>query len=198
MNLSLAALRPGSLGYPGWLAEAGAPLLVGNPALLAAPVLAVVGSRRCPAALFFAATAWAVAEPEPVAGGFQTPVEAEVLLARLHARRPVVVCPARSVEGMRVPPAHRTAFEAGRVLYASATAQRRATAALGEARNRFVLGLARVLVVVHAAPGSRTLALAKEAARRSRPLLTFGHAENAPLVALGAALLPGTRPDGNA
>lgn len=177
-------------GLPPRLA-ADVPAVVGSLALLAGPSVAVLSSRRCPPLLFFAAEAWAAREPRTVVAGFQTPAEAEVLVSRLRAGRPVVVCPARGFARMRVPLAHRDALAAGRLAYASALPDtvRRPTAATADARTRLVVALARDVVVIHAAPGSGTLALAERLAADGRPLFTFDHPENAPLVALGAALL---------
>ena len=58
----------------------------------------------------------------------------------LVAQRPVVICPARTVCDMRVPPAWKDALAAGRMLISSPFERtaRRATAAFAEQRNRYV------------------------------------------------------------
>lgn len=184
-------IGPDDAGYPSWLRSAGAPTIVGSGALLAERGVAVMSSRRCPPLLFFAAEAWASDESRVVIGGFQTPVEREMLVARVRSGRPVVVCPARTVVGMRIPAEHRAAVTEGRLAYVSALppATRRATAASAETRNRLVAGLARDVVIVHAAPGSRTLALAERLASEGHALFTFDHPENAALADLGATIL---------
>jgi len=39
-----------------------------------------------------------------VISGFHTPVEKECLRILLRGSQPVIICPARSIEGMRIPP----------------------------------------------------------------------------------------------
>ncbi len=78
----------------------------------------------------------------PVIGGFQSPMEKECLGLLLRGQQPVAVCPARSIERMRIPGPWRAPLEEGRLLVASPfeAQHRRPTAALSEARNRFVVG----------------------------------------------------------
>ncbi len=94
----------------------------------------------------------------PVIGGFHTPNEKESLDLLLRGTQPVVVCPARSLQGMRVPSVWKTAINAGRLLVLSQFAERhrRVTAELSAQRNRLVAALAAEIFVAHAAPGSKT------------------------------------------
>ena len=55
----------------------------------------------------------------PVIGGFQTPMEHECLRLLLRGTQPVVVCPARGIDNMRIPRDWGTALEDGRLLVLS-------------------------------------------------------------------------------
>ena len=135
-------------------------------------------SSQCPGGVilktFDAITAMR-AEGRTLIGGFHSPMEWECLGILLRGRQPVIWVPARSIVGMRLRPELVSAFEAGRLLIVSPfePKQKRITAALAEARNRFVGAIADRMFVAHAAPGSKTLALCKESrpsAVRSSPL----------------------------
>ena len=65
-------------------------------------------------------------------------------------------------------------------------ARRRVTAKLAAERNRFVVDQASALLIVHAAPGGQTEALARRAIAQGNPVLTLASPHNAHLVALGA------------
>jgi len=133
------------------------------------------------------AEAWVIrggARP-PLAGGFQTPVEAEVLRRLLRGGSPALVLPARSLP-RRLSPAQREALEAGRLLFASPFTAHRPTVALAASRNALLARMARAVIVLHAAPRSRTLAWCAKACAEGLPLYTFEHAANAPVFGLGA------------
>lgn len=185
---------------PAWLAEAAPEARVlGDPSLLAERPVALVGSRQCPGALLLVASDWAEAwgaqaSPPTLAGGFQTPVEAEVLRRLLRADAPAARLPARRLP-RRLQPPERAALDAGRFAVVSPFGAARASVALATERNRLLARIARAAIVLHAAPASRTLAWAEGAARSGLPLYTLDHAANAPLFALGARpLTPDTAP----
>jgi predicted Rossmann fold nucleotide-binding protein DprA/Smf involved in DNA uptake len=167
---------------------------IGDAAPLDRPLLGLVCSVRCPGGIILAAYDLAVALREagvPVAGGFHSPMEREMLRLLLRGRQSVVVCPARGVAGMRVPAERRGAIAEGRLAVASPFAAdvRRATAQTAAARNRFVAALAAAVLVVHAAPGGKTEALCREVAGWGRPLAALADPANAELAALGAQAL---------
>jgi hypothetical protein len=114
-------------------------------------------------------------------------MEKECLEVFLRGAQPVVLCPARDIQRLRLPAAWRKPLADGRLLILSpiAAAQRRPTAALAEHRNRFVAALAQGLCVAHAAPGSRTERLCAELVAQDKRMYTLGLAENAHLVQCG-------------
>ena len=92
---------------------------------------------------------------------------------------------------MRPSAAVRDGIRAGRVLVVSmfGPRQRRATADLADQRNRFVVALAGMALVSHAAPGGKTEALCREIIAMGKPLFTVDAPENANLLGLGAKAL---------
>ena len=146
---------------------------------------------QCPASVILAthdlARLWAT-NGEAVIGGFHSPVEKECLRLLLRGTGPVVICPARGLEGMRIPAAWREPLGQGRLLLLSPFAGRckRATADLAAQRNRFVAALADAVFVAHASPGGKTESLCREIVAWGKPLWTAPGPENANLLALGA------------
>jgi predicted Rossmann fold nucleotide-binding protein DprA/Smf involved in DNA uptake len=159
--------------------------------LLQEQMLALFCSARCPGNLILR-TYDLVRELRDrgisVAGGFHSPMEHECLTLLLRGEQPIVICPARSLEGMRIPPEWRQPLEAGRLLLLSPfpPAVRRITAATALARNRFVASVADRVFVAHAAPGSKTEVFCREVLSSGKPLLTFEAEENKELFKLGA------------
>lgn len=163
----------------------------GNLAILQRPTLALFCSVACPGALVLRTYELARAlrdGPAAVVGGFHTPMERECLDLLLRGTAPVVICPARAIDGMRVHAAWQEALDAGRLLLLSPFAgeQRRATADLAQRRNRFVAALAGAIFIAHARPGGKTAQFAATIASWGKPLLTLDGDDNANLMALGA------------
>ncbi len=164
---------------------------LGDVGILARRSLGVIASLRCPASLILAthdlAQTWA-ANGEAVIGGFHSPVEKECLRLLLRGTGPVVICPARGLEGMRIPQDWRGPLEQGRLLVLSAFDGKikRPKAHIAEARNRLVVALADAVFVAHASPGGKTETLCREIVAWGKPLWTVAGPENANLLALGA------------
>ncbi|MDQ7010641.1 MAG: DNA-processing protein DprA [Mariprofundaceae bacterium] len=140
-------------------------VLIGDAEILNARKLVLFCSRKCPGDLILKAYDLARELREQgvtVIGGFHTPVEKECLRILLRGTQPLIICPARSIEGMRIPAAWRNPLERGRLLILSpfGEGQRRMTANLAERRNIFVATLADELLFIHAAEGSKTRAFA--------------------------------------
>ena len=158
------------------------------------PWLALLGSARCPGALILRAHDLAQAlrtAGTPVVSGFHSPVERECLTILLRGDGPLLVCPARALEGMRLPAAWRAPLAAGRLAFLSPFTgrQRRADADMAAFRNRCVAALAERVFVVYAAPGSKTEALCREVVAWGKPLDTFDGSHTANLRALGARVV---------
>jgi predicted Rossmann fold nucleotide-binding protein DprA/Smf involved in DNA uptake len=199
MKLALRAdawLERGSPAYPRALERLGpgAPTALaacGSPTILACPLLALFCSVGVPGDLVLRACDLARLLRDAgraVIGGFQSPLERECLDSLLRGASPVVVCPARGIEGMRVPASWRAPLEEGRLLVLSPfpPLRRRATAEWAEERNRMVAALAERVVILYATPGGRLHRLAVEAVRWKKPVLCLDHPGNRELLVLGA------------
>jgi hypothetical protein len=168
---------------------------IGDLRLLDHDLLALFCSQRCPGNLILATYDLIRALRDRKAafvGGFQTPMEAECLTLLLRGDQPVVICPNRGIEGMRLPPVWREPVAQGRLLIASpfTSAERRKTRTLGERRNAFVLSLASRVLVTYANPGGSTERACHAAIAAGKPVYTVADQANGQLVAAGAIALP--------
>ncbi len=127
-----------------------------------------------------------------VIGGFHSPMEQECLTILMRGKQPVIVCPARSIETMRLKAEHRTPLAESRLLFLSLfpAKEKRMTVETSEIRNRFVAALADEIFVAHAAEGGKIEAFCCElAAAWGKPLTTLKSDASANLVALGVRLV---------
>ena len=126
-------------------------------------------------------------------GGFQSPMEKEFLELLLRGSARVVVCPARSIENMRVPREWRPPISEGRLLLLSpfGRSQHRPTAALAAQRNDLVAVLATEIFIPYASPGGKTESLARQHAAAGKKILTLDGPANANLFGLGARAVKG-------
>ncbi len=79
---------------------------IGDAQILNVGLLALFCSVRCPGDLILKTYDLARTLRDagvPVIGGFHSPMEKECLRLLLRGQQPVVVCPARNIENMRVP-----------------------------------------------------------------------------------------------
>jgi predicted Rossmann fold nucleotide-binding protein DprA/Smf involved in DNA uptake len=166
-------------------------MALGNLGLLQHDTLALFCSARCPGNLIlklYDALRSLRTERQTVTSGFHSPIEQEALLTLMQGQGGVVICPARSIDRMRVPVAWRQALANRRLLVLSPFAAReeRITARLAARRNEFVVNLADRVLIVHAEPGSRTAKLARTVLERGKRLLTLPATENRHLLEIGA------------
>lgn len=99
-----------------------------------------------------------------IISGFHSPIEKECLQILLRGGQPIIICPARSLEGMRIPMEWREGITADRILLLSpfVALQRRLTAALSEQRNKLVAALADEVYFAHIDPQGKTARLAEQ------------------------------------
>ena len=150
---------------------------LGNLDLLALPKTALFCSARCPGdailRTYDQAARWRDAD-RCVISGFHSPMEKECLSIFLRGKPPIIICPARSLEKLSIPPGWKTPLNEGRLLILSciSSPHHRVTAELATRRNQFVAALADEVWFAHIAPGGQTEQLAKTIARwppTSRP-----------------------------
>ena len=159
------------------------------------PLLALFCSTKAPASIILRvhdlAQQWRTGRVT-IISGFHSPVEQECLAVLLRGPQPVIVCPARSLDRMRLKREYKEPMAAGRVLLMSqfGDSVRRMTAETAVVRNRFVAALADAVLVAHAEPGSKTEKLGREVLGWGKSVYTLDNAANENLLALGVELLP--------
>jgi predicted Rossmann fold nucleotide-binding protein DprA/Smf involved in DNA uptake len=173
---------------------------IGNQNLLAGKKLGLFCSRQCPGELIL--KSYDLMQNLRDAGvtvisGFHAPMDKECLRILLRGKQPIIVCPARSIEGMRLKQEFREPVEQGRMLVLSPfpAKKRRITAERAEERNRFVAALADAVLFIHAAPGSKTEQLCRELLSARRPVFVIPSQYNDDLVKLDAATVPANLED---
>jgi predicted Rossmann fold nucleotide-binding protein DprA/Smf involved in DNA uptake len=143
----------------------------GNLDLLALPKTALFCSARSPGHAILAAYDQAARWRDVgrcIISGFHSPVEKECLSILLRGSQPVIICPARSLENMRLPPNRKKPFSDGRLLILSCFVERnrRVTASLAVRRNELVAALADEVSFAYIAPGGEMQRLAHKIAAR--------------------------------
>ena len=127
----------------------------------------------------------------PTIGGYHSPVEQECLRVLLRGAQPILLCPARSIENIRLKPAWKDALTERCLLILSIFREhhRRSTATLANQRNVFVAALADKICIAHAAEESKTLEFAQQVLAWDKPVFTFETPANQSLFELGARRL---------
>ena len=116
-----------------------------------------------------------------VISGFHSPIEKDCLDFLMRGKQPIVICPARGIETMRIPKSWRVPIQENRLLILSPfeNKYRRPTVALAEHRNHFVEMLANQILVAYAANGSKTMQLCSEASMEGKKVYTLDN-QNTP------------------
>jgi len=123
-----------------------------------------------------------------VISGFHSPMERASLTILLRGAQPVIICPARSINNMRINKEYKKPLKDGLLLFLSPfdKNQRRISAKTSHYRNLFVAALSAVIFVVHAGTGSKTESFCKEILSWQKPIYTFGSDYNKNLIKMGA------------
>jgi predicted Rossmann fold nucleotide-binding protein DprA/Smf involved in DNA uptake len=166
-------------------------MALGNLDLLQNDTLALFCSTRCPGSLilkFYDALRALRDERQTIISGFHSPLEREGLLTLMQGQGGIVICPARSIDMMRIPVAWHQVLLDKRLLVLSPFAAReeRINAHLATQRNEFVAAIADRVLIVYAEPSGRTAKLARTILERGTPLLTLPVPENKHLLDIGA------------
>lgn len=138
---------------------------LGNLDILSRTKTALFCSTRCPGEAILRAydqvAKWRDAG-RCVISGFHSPVEKECLDILLRGSQPVIICPARSLENMRLPVSWQKSIADGRLLILSCfdTRHNRVTTALAIRRNEFIAAVSDEVWFAHIAPGGEMQRLA--------------------------------------
>lgn len=164
---------------------------VGNLRILRNKLLALFCSIKCPGKIIlqtYDLLQHLQQTGVAVVGGFHSPVERECLTILLRGSQPIIICPARSIEGMRIPNTWRLPMNEGRFLILSPfdLKHHRITTELGTKRNEFVAAIADQIFVAHATSGGKTEQFCQKVISWGKTLLTFDCKENTHLIHMGA------------
>lgn len=132
----------------------------------------------------------------PTIGGYHSPVEQECLRVLLRGSQPILLCPARSIENMRLKSVWKDALSEERLLVLSIFGEhrRRSTTVLANRRNAFVAALADKICIAHAAEDSKILEFAQMIVSWGKPVFTFETSANTALFQLGARRIEPSHP----
>ncbi len=135
--------------------------LVGNPTVLQQPLTCLFCSQKCPGELILKAYDAAKQLRERgwvVISGFHSPIEKDMLPILLRGRQPVVICLARSLEGMRLPAEYREPIEDGRLALLSLITGKENNRIIQknvDLRNQWVVDLSSKVLIIYADPGGK-------------------------------------------
>ena len=123
-----------------------------------------------------------------VISGFHSPMERECLTILLRGAQPIIICPARSINNMRINREYKKPLKDGRLLFLSPfdKNQRRISAKSSHYRNLFVAAMSAAIFVAHAGPASKTESFCKKIISWQKPIYTFESDYNKNLVEMGA------------
>lgn len=164
---------------------------LGDLKILESKKLALLCSIKCPGEIILKTydLAHALRETgETVISGFHSPMEKEVLNVLVRSQTPVVICPARSMEGMRLPRECESPLNEGRLLLLSPFEKniKRPTVQTTLIRNKLVAALSDQILIAHASPGGKTEDFCQEILEWGKPLFTLESDYNKRLIKLGA------------
>lgn len=164
---------------------------LGNLEILGERKLALFCSVKCPGDLILKTYDAARALRDAgvtVIGGFHSPMEKECLAMLLRGRQPIIICPARGLEEMRLPAEWKKPLDDGRLLLLSPFGEkdRRINARLASRRNEFVAALADEILVAYAEAGGKTERFCRRALGWKKPLFVFESKEREESLVAGA------------
>ncbi|MGE5341382.1 MAG: DNA-binding protein [Candidatus Omnitrophota bacterium] len=164
---------------------------IGDISILRNPLSALFCSVRCPAEIILK-TYDLIRDLRDSGvifiGGFHSPIEKDCLEILLRGCQPIVICPAKSIDKMRIPGNWAPLIDNGRLLILSpfVPRQKHITSERAQYRNLFVAALAKEIYIFHAANGSKTRDLFRQVLTWGKPVHTFNHPVNGNLIDAGA------------
>jgi len=123
-----------------------------------------------------------------VISGFHSPMERESLTVLLRGAQPLIICPARSINNMRINKEYKKPLKDGQILFLSPFEenQQRISAKRSHYRNLFVAALSANIFVTHAETSSKTEELCQQILSWQKPIYTFDSNYNKNLIEMGA------------
>lgn len=164
---------------------------IGSKNILKKRRLAAFSSVKCPGSIILK-TYDLMKQPRKnevtVISGFHSPMEQECLNILLKGKQPVIICPARSITGMRIKPEYTKPLEEGKLLILSpfSEKEKRISADRSLNRNRFVAAIADKIFIPYAGTNSKTEKFCRELLGWNKPFYTIDSNANKNLITLGA------------
>jgi predicted Rossmann fold nucleotide-binding protein DprA/Smf involved in DNA uptake len=165
--------------------------VIGNVDLLQNKPLAIFSSSKCPGNIILKTYDLMKRIRDSgltVISGFHSPMEQECLTILLKGKQPVIFCPARSIEGMRIKPESKKRLEDGKLLMLSPFTEkaRRISSERALERNRFIAAIADKIFIPYAEPNSKTETFCRELISWGKPVYTLPESSNQNIIKLGA------------
>ena len=169
---------------------------IGNLNILQSKTLAIFVSVKCPGKIILDTYDYLKSLKDhdmTFIGGFHSPMEQECLDILLKGAANVILCPARSIEGMRIKNEYKHPIENGKLLILSAFSQNhnRISSKRSFIRNDFVATLADQIFIPYAADGSKTETLCREWLEKGKSVFTFNSNHNKNLIKIGCKTIEG-------
>ena len=167
----------------------------GDASILQQRKLALFCSQKCPGDLIVRAHDYAKnlnRQKLTIISGFHSPIEKECLTVLTRGNVPLVYCPARSIERMRLAEPWNSMVEKrrGLVLSSFAPGTHQMSAQLATQRNHFITTVADEVLIVYASPGGKLIELARNLVEQKKIIWTFASEYNEDLAKLGARRIP--------
>jgi predicted Rossmann fold nucleotide-binding protein DprA/Smf involved in DNA uptake len=164
---------------------------IGNLDILQNKKLAFFCSVKCPGEIILQAYDLAQTLRDAgitVVSGFHSPMEKEVFNILSRSPHPFIACPARSIEGMRLPMEYKKLLADRRLLLLSPFNKkiRRSTVETSALRNQFVAEVAERIFVAYTSPDSKTELLCKNILKSGKEVFTLANENNKKLIDLRA------------
>jgi len=164
---------------------------IGNQKIIKEKTLGLFCSIRCPGDIILKTYDLAKKLRDKgvtIVSGFHSPMEGECLRILLCGKQPIVICPARNIENMRIPKDWKKPLDDGRLLILSPfnKDQKRITTKTAKIRNEFVATIADKIFVAYAAPNSKTYRFCSNQMKKGKLVYTFNSPKARNLTSLGA------------
>lgn len=198
--MDIIRIHKGQPGYPAFLKKYLSENIpetiaaIGNPHILQNKTLAIFSSIKCPGKIILKTYEYVRqlrGSNVTAIGGFHSPMEQECLNILLKGTASIILCPARSIEGMRIKKEYKKPIEDGRFLILSHFSKNnnRISSGRAEKRNNFVATLADEMFIPYATNGSKTEMLCKEWLEKGKTVFTFNSDYNENLLDLGVEVI---------
>ena len=163
---------------------------IGNINIIQSKTLAIFCSNKCPGNIILKTYDLMRQIRErgiAIISGFHSAIERECLNILFKGRQSVIICPARSIEEMRMKPEYRKPLEDGRLLILSPFSgkEKRISSDRAVRRNYFVAALATAIFIPYTSPGSRTESFCQELLKWGKRVYTTDDEKNTSLIERG-------------